>query len=212
MKWRDLLTIVGDSAVFTTASLLAGQRTPGGVRQQLVRWTRAGKVVMLRRGVYAVAEPYARVSPHPFVVANALRKASYVSLQSALAYHGLIPEHTPVTTSVTTKRPEELTTPLGRYAFRHVRTSLFFGFSERETAAGQRAFVASAGKALVDLLYLTPGSDSPAYIAELRLAQSSELDVSELRRLGARCGSRKVLRALRLIEATWREEAGCTAL
>ena len=52
---------------------VAGAGSPEGVRRQLDRWVRAGKIVMLRRGVYALREPYARREPHPFVVANTLR-------------------------------------------------------------------------------------------------------------------------------------------
>ena len=55
-----------------------------------------------------LGKPIGRVSAHPFVVANALKKASYVSLQSALSHYGMIPEYVPVTTSVTTRRPEEV--------------------------------------------------------------------------------------------------------
>jgi hypothetical protein len=58
-----------------------------------------------------------------------MRKASYVSLQSALAYHGAIPEHVPMTTSVTTRRPERLQTPIGPFLYRHVKRSFFFGYN-----------------------------------------------------------------------------------
>jgi len=56
--------------------------------------------------------------PHPFVVANRMVRGSYVSLQSALAYYGLIPEVVPVVTSVTTARPDCWETPLRPYEFR----------------------------------------------------------------------------------------------
>lgn len=39
-------------------------------------------------------------------------RASYVSLQSALAHYDLIPEHVVVITSVTTARPARWDTPL----------------------------------------------------------------------------------------------------
>jgi len=48
---------------------------------------------------------YYKVKPHPFVVANRMVRGSYVSCQSALAHYGLIPEHVPVVTSITTARP-----------------------------------------------------------------------------------------------------------
>ena len=39
-----------------------------------------------------MAEPYRKIKPEPFCIANSLKSASYVSLQSALAWYGLIPE------------------------------------------------------------------------------------------------------------------------
>ena len=212
MKYNEMLAIVGEAEVFTTASLLAGQPSPRDIRRQLDRWLKAGKIVMLRRGVYAVSAPFARRRPHPFVVANALRTASYVSLQSALAYYGMIPEHTPVTTSITTGRPESLSNPMGRFVFQHVKKPLFSGFAEREIEPGQRALMATPEKALVDLLYLTPGSDTPAYLEELRVTPVPHLDGERLAETAKRCGSKKVIRAISRIQALWKAEKEFVAL
>ncbi|MGM0401730.1 MAG: type IV toxin-antitoxin system AbiEi family antitoxin domain-containing protein, partial [Chloroflexota bacterium] len=116
-----MVEIVGDEPVFETSLLLAGDVEVANVQRQLSRWTRAGRVYQLRRGLYALAPPFQKVKPHPFLVANRLVQPSYVSLQSALAYYGLIPEHVPVTTSVTTARPGRWDTPLGSYTFRHLK-------------------------------------------------------------------------------------------
>ncbi len=158
---------------------------------------------MLRRGVYALAAPYARRAPHPFAVANALRQASYVSLQSALEYHGMIPEHVPVVTSVTTNRPEEIATPFGRFAFRHVKRSAFRGFQNVEVAPGQTARLAKPEKALADLLYLTPDSDDPAFLEELRVEPAPPFDPARFREAAASLQSAKVLRAAARLAALW---------
>lgn len=191
MRFERLLQTVADEPVFTSAMLLSGVSSPAQVRRQLSRWVKGGKVHMLRRGVYALAPPYSRVEPHPFLVANALKRASYVSLESALSHYGLIPEHVPVTTSVTTGRPEELDTPLGRYVFRHVRRSLFFGYDETEISAGRPALLAMPEKALLDLLYLTPGAGDPDYLRELRL-DVSNIRWDDLDDMARRCRSRKL--------------------
>ncbi|MDD9988605.1 MAG: hypothetical protein OXQ31_20190 [Spirochaetaceae bacterium] len=129
-----------------------------------------------------------------------------MSLHSALAYHGMIPEFVPVTTSVTSGRPEEIETPSGRFQFRHVSARLLFGFSEVEIAPGQRALLASAQKALVDLLYLTPHSDQEAYLRELRVEPAEWFDRETLRETVQRAGSRKVERAVRLLLERWDDE------
>jgi len=119
MKFEALLQIVEDEPVFETGFLLAGDVDPADVRRQLSRWVKGGRLLQLRRGLYALAPPYRKVKPHPFLVANRLVPGSYVSLQSALAYHGLIPEHVPVTTSVTTGRPQRQESPLGSFVYHH---------------------------------------------------------------------------------------------
>jgi len=65
----------------------------------------------------------------------------------------------------------------------------------------QSAFIATPEKALLDLLYLTPGSDDPDYLRELRLQNSETLNTSLLIELADRFGNRKLLRAARRIEA-----------
>lgn len=206
MKYEELLQLIGGAGVFDSSLLLAGRGSATGVRRQLDRWVKTGRVVMLRRGVYLVPPPYTMHQPHSFRLANALRRASYVSLQSALAYYGMIPEHVPVTTSVTTNRAEEVGTTVGRFTFRHVKKDMFFGYSEVEVSPGSRCLLATPEKALVDLLYLTPGSDAPGWLEELRLEPVPSLDRARLVDIGARCGSVKVKRALRRLMARWNQQ------
>ena len=195
MRFGELLDTVSDLPVFTSGLLITAGVSPVDVQKQLARWAKSGKVIQLRRGLYALGKPYRKVSPLPFLVANRLREPSYVSLQSALAYHGMIPEFVPVVTSVTTRRPGTVTTPLGRFLYRHVQRRLFEGFREVEVADGQKAFVATPEKSLLDLVYLTPHGDEKTYLDELRL-QNLELGVAStlcrvfgLRWFGSRAGS-----------------------
>ncbi len=91
MRFEELIEIVGDEPIFETSLLLAGDVDPADVQRQLSRWTNAGRIYQLRRGLYALAPPFQKVKPHPFLVANRTVKPSHVSLQSALAHYGLIP-------------------------------------------------------------------------------------------------------------------------
>ncbi len=201
MKWQDLLGIIGREPLFESTLLIAGQANPAEIRRQLSRWTKSGRLVKMRRGLYALSERYLLTRPHPFLLANRLKKASYVSLQSALGYYGLIPEYVPAVTSVTTVRPEILSNQYGTFIFKHIKKSLFFGYRQIELGDNQFAFIASPEKALVDLLYLTPGSDEPEYINELRLQNTNILDKEVLLELAARSRSQKLIRASRKLVA-----------
>ena len=207
MKFEQLLEVVGDEPVFETGLLLAGDVNPRDVRRQLSRWTRAGWIYQVRRGLYALAPPFQKVKPHPFLVANRMVHGSYVSCQSALAHYGLIPEHVPVVISVTTARPAHRETPLGVYEFRHVKTDLLYGYRLVEVSPGQRAFVARPEKALLDLVYLQPGGDAPIYLQELRLQNLDRLDLDTLRHQAELAHSPKLRRAAVRVADLARSEA-----
>ena len=143
---------------------------------QLSRWVKTGKLIQLRRGLYTLASPFRKVQPEPFLLSNAMKAGSYVSLESALAHHGMIPEYVPVITAVTTGRPESVQTPEGQFLFRHVKKTWFFGYKHIQLTPLQKAFVAVPEKALLDMVYLTPGSQGRDYLESLRLQNLESLD------------------------------------
>ncbi|MBU2602721.1 MAG: hypothetical protein KKA32_11245 [Actinobacteria bacterium] len=195
MRFVDLLDILPPGeTMFDSALLLAGEPHPAEVRRRLSRWTAAGKLLQLRRGLYVVAVPYADAHPHPFVIANRLQRGSYVSAQAALAFRGTIPEYVPVVTSVSTGRPRTRRTPLGVYQFRHIAPGLLWGAELLEVAPGARVLVATAEKALLDLVHLTPRADDPRYLAELRL-DTTTLDLERLMSFAERTTRPKLMRA-----------------
>jgi len=68
-----------------------------------------------------------------------------------------------------------------------------------DLGGGQKAFLATPEKALLDLIYLHPGADSPAYLAELRLQHLERLDLDELLRLAEGSGRPKLKRAATVV-------------
>ena len=208
MQFQDLLTLVGHEPVFASALLLAGETPEAQVRLQMSRWVAAGKLIQLRRGLYALAPAWRKVEPHPFVVANALQRGSYVSLQSALAFHGVIPEHVARVTSVGPRRPETVRNALGSFQFNHLSSRLSFGYARVEVAARQFAFVAGPEKALLDLVYLTAGGDATACLRSLRLQNAEAMDRNTLLDTAARSGKPKLLRAARRAVAILADEDG----
>jgi len=198
MKFEDLLNKVADLPCFTTRFLAAGKNL-AQIRLQLSRWVKNGKLIRLHKGLYALAEPYRKIKPQLFCIANSLKSASYVSLQSALAWYGLIPEFVPVVMSVTTGRPQTIETPMGRFDFRHINKSFFWGYQQVELTAGQTVFIARPEKALLDLVYLTPSGDKEEFIEELRIQNFEQIDKAVLREFAGKSQSPKLKRALQNI-------------
>jgi predicted transcriptional regulator of viral defense system len=78
---------------------------------------------------------------------------AYVSLQSALFRHGLIEQIPTVIYAVTPGRARQVTTPLGTVSYHRLPPTLFSGFT-LEGVSGAK--VATAEKALFDVVYLSP--------------------------------------------------------
>lgn len=96
---------------------------PGFKAHRLVQ---EGVLLRLKRGLFCVNPQYSKKVVNPGVVANMLYEGpSYVSLEAALSYYGLIPERTMGVTSVVTGRSKEFNTPLGWFRYQTLPESLF---------------------------------------------------------------------------------------
>ncbi len=199
MKWQTLLELIGNEPVFSSALLRTGNVSDSQLRVQLTRWTKSGRLIQLKRGLYILAAPYRKFEPHPFLIANMLKKGSYISFQSALGFHGLIPEFVPVVTSVTTLKPWKKITTIGTFTFNHVKKSLLFGYTQIEVDWNQKAFVAQPEKALLDLIYLTPGGADELFIRELRLQNLEILDKDILLNFAEQFGKKKLITAVKVL-------------
>ena len=113
-------------------------------RVQLSRFFKRGLVVNLKRGLYCFADQ----KIDPFIVANQLYTPSYISLETALNYHGVIPD-VPLAgiTSISPVTTRKFVTPIGTYYYQKVSQKLFWGYSERPFK------IAFAEKALLDYEY-----------------------------------------------------------
>jgi len=200
MKFEELLQIVGDEPVFDSGLLLAGDINEKDVRKQLSRWTRSGKLIQIRRGLYALAPPHQKVRPHPFTVANLLMRGSYVSCESALAHYGMIPEYVPVTVSVSVSRPGRWVTSLGVYQFHHIRPSMHFGYGQVSCEpGGAEAMVAFPEKALLDLIYLRNQGDRVEFIRSLRLQNLNQIKEEKLIAFAEKSKSKKLIRSVQTV-------------
>jgi predicted transcriptional regulator of viral defense system len=118
--------------------------------QIAARLAKAGLLVKLARGKWAM-----KSLADPFAVAEHLTAPfpSYISLQSALHYHGLISQIPHVTYAVSLARTRRFRTPLGAFSIHHVEPGFFFGYEMDR--AGQ-AKIATPEKALLDIFYFRP--------------------------------------------------------
>jgi hypothetical protein len=122
------------------------------------RALRDGSLIRLKRGAYVLGQRYRRNSIHPFAIAQGLVAGSYISFESALAYHGWIPEAVFVTASVSPGRKTmRFETPaFGTFSFHPVAIAdyQFLTAIDRVPFEKTSAFVAQPLRALMDLVAL----------------------------------------------------------
>lgn len=120
-------------------------------RGKIARLIRSGELIRLRRGLYAT-----RPDLNPLGLAASIYGPSYISFETALAYHGLIPEVVFEITSATPKRPVEFINRFGRYRYRRVPESVYPIGTVLITETECPFPIASPTKALCDRIALEP--------------------------------------------------------
>lgn len=115
----------------------------------LYRYKKRGFILQLKRGSYVFPD----VLPPDVYIANKLYSPSYVSLEFALSYHGIIPETVYEITSVTVKATRRFET-LGKiFSYRKIKKAAYTGYGA-ERQGGVSFYIADAEKAFVDINYL----------------------------------------------------------
>lgn len=199
MKLEELLKRVRGLPVIEVQNLLAGVTDPAPIRVQLSRWCRSGKLIKLKNNIYLLAENFRKTDIDEPYVACVLKKPSYISLEKAFEYHGLIPEGVPVYTCVTTKRPGKIMTPVGTFDYRHIKNSLFWGYHSFSVSK-QEAFIASPEKALLDFFYLKGFRVDEGYLEELRLQNTRKINLSKLMKYARRFEKPGILQVAQVIK------------
>lgn len=205
MEFDEFLKYTQHLPVIDTRVLSIGNKNPLPLKVQISRWVKSGRLIQLKRGIYLLAEPFRKVTSSEFYIANILKTPSYISLEKALEFHGLIPEAVRVYTSVTTKRPQILETPVGHYAYQHVKPSLFWGYTSL-AMGGQTIFMAFAEKALLDFFYLKQAKVSLDYLTELRLQNLENIKITKLMEFGRRFKKKNLMRAAELLSRYMKDE------
>jgi len=122
--------------------------------RQIDRWEKKGYLIKIKQSFYTLADQDINQS-FSFTVANRIYHPSYISLEKALKYYGLIPEEVFQITSVSTKKTLEFDTPIGNFGYRHISPKLFWGYKLIKTGSS-KFLIADVEKAILDYLYLNP--------------------------------------------------------
>ena len=203
MNWIEFKSRMFDFGCFGIHQVYAWQ--PGFDRNNFSRWLKRGYLVHLRQGVYTFPE-YLGKPDMAVYFAGRIYSPSYVSLHTALASYGLIPEAVVQITSVTSLKTARFKNGFGEYSYQSVRDDLMFGYEPRSLADGRTASYATREKALLDLLYLYPFYNTEDELTNLRLDNDvlhEELDRDRLESFAARFRSPAMERRVHLLRKVY---------
>lgn len=117
---------------------------------------KSGKIIRLKKGLYVVSPAESGRLLSPELIANHLYGPSYVSMESALRYYGLIPEQVYAIQSVTTKHSRNFQNMLGTFEYTQCHKEYFAVGIQQESKEAVQFLIATPEKALCDLIIHTP--------------------------------------------------------
>jgi len=142
------------TSVFRTHDLMAHLRVNKvNASTILARFEQAGHLIRLKRGLWVFPD---KIDPLALAAHLTYPFPAYISLQSALFFHGMISQIPETIFIVSPARTRIYRTRLGIFSIHHVSPSFFFGF----TAMSSGGNMAKPEKALLDFFYLSPAKSN----------------------------------------------------
>jgi predicted transcriptional regulator of viral defense system len=171
------------------ADLMPGE-SAASKQQFISRLAATGWLVRVKKGIYQIADvsSLGMITLSRYVVARILAPDSYVSFEAALQFHGLHDQLMQSTVSVALKQHKPVSLQGFTYHYVTTRAKYFYG-DETHTLGNQSARIATAEKALIDMIQLRRSGIASDLVME-KLAQSA--DSLDLERLGAYLGQANV--------------------
>jgi hypothetical protein len=204
---RDLRRRVGREE-FDYQALMAALPEYANPRDKVTALLRGGDIVRVKKGLYVFGDELRRRPYSRELLANLIYGPSFVSLDSALSFHGLIPERVEALTSVTTKRPKSFATPIGSFIYRQSPRGAFHLGMDRVEEGDVAFLIATPERALADKVRdgrgyaLNNREEAAQYLFDnLRIDEGDfgQLDSGRLEELARALRSRKVATCARLL-------------
>ncbi len=144
-------------------------------RRRLNDWQNKGYIKKIIRGYYVFSD-FEINENVLFEIANRIYSPSYVSLETALSYHGIIPEMVYGITSVSPKKTYGFTTYLGTFSYSSVKQSVFSGYELIKYANGRFFKIACPEKAILDYFYIHTDLKTTADFESIRFNKNVFLE------------------------------------
>jgi predicted transcriptional regulator of viral defense system len=112
---------------------------------------------------------------HEFELANFLINPSYISLESALSFYGILPQFPYTITSLTPLKTKKINYQDKEYEYSHLDTGYFWGFLKKD-----KFLIASPEKAFLDELYFMAKKLRNIHLQDLNLKAIDRKKICDL--------------------------------
>lgn len=167
MKLENLQKTLKEKGIkiFTPRELRLLLNMSGAAAARLL-WRYESKkiVVKLRRGLYALRSDL----PSTYTIGNRLYQPSYISFDTAMSFHGLIPETIYSITCATVRGTREYVVSGVAYRYRRIKKAAFTGY-RLMNYFDSMVLLAEPEKALADYLYFVDIGKRGLYYERLNL-------------------------------------------
>lgn len=179
MEYYDFEQKMKNYPVFTATEVKNIFFDQKNVGVQIAFWIKKGYLKRIKDGLYVFAMMSEEIDS--MVLAEKMYEPSYLSLEFALNYYGIIPDIPGTYTSVTSRTTKYFKNNFGNYTYQKVKAEFFTGY---ETKIEKKVSfnIATPEKALMDFIYLNKNKikDDPEFWKEMRLDEDFKFKKKKL--------------------------------
>lgn len=165
MVYQDFRNVFFDQVCITNKLIQAWY--PGFDKNNLGRWVNKGYLIRLRNGYYTFTE-HTIIPDIQLFLSNRIYRPSYISLHTALAFYGMIPESISQITGISTLKTAIFHNDTGIFTYKSIKPGLFWGYEQLAFQGEKTILMATPEKAVVDLLYVYPFYNNEHELIALR--------------------------------------------
>ena len=174
---------------------------PNFNKMNLLTWQKKGYIKRIRNSWYCFSDVKIDESVL-FYIANKIYQPSYVSLETALYHHNLIPEAVFSISSITTLKTQKFNTYQSFFTYTNIKSNCFFGYElvQKENFTFK---IADIEKALLDFLYFNYSIKNIDDIKSLRINKKllqEKLDFIKIDKYASYCNSQVLLKKVKILK------------
>ena len=130
------------------------ERSPQAIQSAVSRCLKSGDLIRLKRGVYLFGEKHRKRPVVKFALACQLYSPSYISFESALSHHQLIPEAVyTITSACYLNKSKQFNNEFGEFSYQYIPVKPFFLEVQQLKNNGNNSLIATPVRALYDTIY-----------------------------------------------------------